>query len=61
MQDVFFALDVNGVPGIVASLSSDDYISFLGQNVDDLTFAFIAPLGAHEYGIGHRFNKNPRR
>jgi hypothetical protein len=33
----------------------------LGEHVNDLAFAFIAPLGAHEYGIRHRFNKNPRR
>jgi hypothetical protein len=52
---------MNRVAGVVASLSADDYVSLFGEYIDDLAFAFIAPLGAHEYGIGHRFNKNPRR
>src|SRR5918994_4666191 len=34
------------VPGVVAALEADDYLGTLRQQVDDLAFALIAPLGA---------------
>ena len=43
----------NGVAGVVASLAADDDIDSSGQDVDDLPFAFISPLGAYKNGVGH--------
>jgi hypothetical protein len=53
VQDVFFALDDNCVTGVVAALAADDDFGIIGEVVDDFSFAFIAPLGADENGIGH--------
>ena len=47
VQDVFLAFDVDGVAGVVAALRADHHVRLLGQHVNDLAFAFIAPLGAH--------------
>ena len=60
VQDVFLSLDVDRVAGVVAALRADHDVRLLGQHVDDLAFAFIAPLGADQNRIGHKFNKNPR-
>ncbi len=54
VQDVFFAAVNDGVPGVVAALGADDDVGVLGQDVDDLAFAFIAPLGADENRVCHR-------
>jgi hypothetical protein len=47
MQDVLFRSDVNGVAGVVSTLGANDDIGSLGENVDDFTLTFVAPLGAH--------------
>ena len=47
VQDIFLALDMDGMAGVVAALGADDDVRLLGQNINDLAFAFIAPLGAH--------------
>jgi hypothetical protein len=39
------------VPGVIPSLGTYDGIVFCSENIDDLAFAFISPLGAYEYGI----------
>src|SRR2546427_10564779 len=36
------------VTGIVAALIANDDVKALGQQIDDLAFAFIAPLGADD-------------
>ena len=46
MQDGLVALDDQRVAGVVAALKTDDEIGEFGEDVDDLAFAFIAPLGA---------------
>jgi hypothetical protein len=33
--------------GIIAALRADHYIRTLSQDVDNLAFAFVTPLGAH--------------
>ena len=53
MQDVFLAAVNNSVTGIIAPLAAHDDIGISRQHVDDLTFAFIAPLRADQDGIGH--------
>src|SRR5258705_8891480 len=41
--------------GIVAALEPHHHIGARGQPVDDLSFAFVAPLGADHCNIGHEF------
>ena len=41
-------------PGVIAALRADHDVGLLGQHVNDLAFAFIAPLGANQYRIGHK-------
>src|SRR5436190_9253057 len=60
VQYVLLTLDVDRVAGVISPLRADDYISLFGKNINNLAFAFIAPLGPHENGIRHIFKKNPR-
>jgi hypothetical protein len=46
VQDGLLAPDDQRVAGIVAALETDDGSDFLGEQIDDLALAFIAPLGA---------------
>src|ERR1700690_799215 len=39
--------------GVVAALETHHHIGTLGQPIDDLAFALVAPLGAHHGDIGH--------
>ena len=59
MQNIFLSFDVHRVPGVIPALGSNHDIRLLGQNVNDLAFAFIAPLGANENRIGHKSIKIP--
>jgi hypothetical protein len=45
--------DPDGVPGVVAARVTDDDIRLLGEHVNDLAFAFVAPLGANENRVCH--------
>src|SRR2546425_11468608 len=36
------------MPGVVTSLITDDDVEPLGEQIDNLAFAFIAPLGAYD-------------
>src|SRR5690606_38231294 len=47
-QDVFLPADHQRVAGIVATLETCDGRGFLGQQVDDLALALVAPLGADD-------------
>ena len=47
----------DGVAGVVAALAADDDVGLLGQNVDDLAFAFVAPLGADQNCVRHESEK----
>jgi hypothetical protein len=44
--------DDQGMAGIVATLEADDGIGAAGEPIDDLAFAFIAPLGADHGYVG---------
>ena len=44
--------DLHGVPGVVAALVARDDGERLGQQVDDLALALVAPLGADDDGRG---------
>ena len=46
--------DLNGVAGVVAALVTRDDIEVLGKQINNLAFAFIAPLGTDDYDdFGH--------
>ena len=47
MKDVLLVADHDGVPGVGAALAADDPLHLRGQQIDDLAFALIAPLDAH--------------
>ena len=49
LQDELLAGDDDGVAGVVAAGVAGDDVELLGQHVDDLAFAFVAPLGAEDY------------
>ena len=50
-EDGFFAVDHQCVTGIVATLKAHHTRDFIGQPIDDLALAFIAPLGADDDDI----------
>ena len=45
-----------GVAGVVAALEADHHIRTVGQPVDQLALALIAPLGADHGDIGHGYD-----
>ena len=53
-QLVFDIADDERVAGIGAALKAHDDIGALGQPVDDLALALVAPLGADDGDIAHR-------
>ncbi len=53
LQGVLLAIDDDGVSGVVAALVAHDVRVLLRQQVDDLCFALIAPLGSDDDGDGH--------
>ena len=53
-QLVCFTVDHQRMAGVVSALEADDDIGLLGQPVDDLAFAFVAPLRADNHHVGHR-------
>ena len=68
VQHGFPALDDDRVAGIIAAGVAHDDVRRFGEYVDDLAFAFVAPLGTDQNCVGHKFlqaapkiaNKNPR-
>lgn len=51
LEDLTIAND--RVPGVVAALKAHDHLDLLREQVGDLAFAFVAPLGAHDCYAGH--------
>ncbi len=43
----------DGVPGVVAALVAGDDVAALGEEVDHLALALVAPLGPDHHGGGH--------
>ncbi|MBA7687816.1 hypothetical protein ES703_96289 [subsurface metagenome] len=56
MENDLFPVDDDGVAGVVPSLIAGYDLEGRSQEVYDLAFAFISPLGAEYEQIGH---KNP--
>ena len=46
--DVLLAVDDQGMPGVGAAGPADDEARLLGQEVDDLPLALVAPLNADD-------------
>ena len=51
VQDELPAVDVDRVPGVVPALVTGDHGKIRRQQVDNLAFAFVAPLGAQHTHI----------
>ncbi len=45
--------DHDGVACVRAALVAAHDVGVLGEQVDDLALAFVAPLRAHDHGSGH--------
>ena len=45
--------DHDGVAGVVAALEAHHHVGAVGQPVDDLALALVAPLGADHRDVGH--------
>jgi hypothetical protein len=43
--------DDNGMACVCTAAVSDDEVGLFGENVDDFTFSFVAPLQSHDTGI----------
>jgi hypothetical protein len=55
MENKLFSTHNHGVSGIVAALKPDHEIGIFCQQINDLTLAFITPLGADYDYVGHLF------
>ena len=53
LQLVLLTAGYNGVTGIVAALAADNQIRLACENINKLTLAFVAPLGAENYLTWH--------
>ena len=51
MKDGFFAVHHKSMTGVIATLEADDDVSILGEEIDDLAFAFVPPLGPDHHDI----------
>src|SRR5437867_10572292 len=54
VQNVTAISKADGVTGVVSALVSRDAVEFLRQDIDDLTFSFVAPLHADDCEIHFR-------
>ena len=59
-QLVFDISDNEGVAGVVTALEAYHDIGALRQPIDDLTLAFVAPLGADDGDIAHSASPSVR-
>ena len=50
VEDEFFAVDDDGMAGVMAAGVAGHDMVALGEDVDDFAFAFVAPLGAEDDG-----------
>ena len=55
VQRVLFAVNNDGVSGVVSSVEFHDEVGVLAELVSGLAFAFVAPLGAEHDDGGHEY------
>jgi hypothetical protein len=53
MQDVLFVFYLYGMTGIVSSLETGHHVGTFCEQVDNLAFSLVTPLGADNYYISH--------
>ena len=53
MEDVLLAFDDQGMSGVVSALEADYVLGSGGKQVNDFSFAFVAPLSSYYDHIGH--------
>ena len=53
MQRVTIVADDDGVACVGAALEASDDIELLAEKIDQLAFALVAPLGAHDRDVWH--------
>ncbi len=53
MENGFFAIDDQGVAGVVAALKAHHDIRLMGEKVDYFTLAFIPPLRSDDRDVCH--------
>jgi hypothetical protein len=51
MESEFFVADDNGMAGVGAAAIADHNIIFFGKDINNFTFAFIAPLQSYNTDI----------
>jgi hypothetical protein len=59
-QHELLAVDIHGMPGVVSPLVSGHDVEVWSEEVDDLAFAFIAPLRAENCEIHKLVVTDPR-
>jgi hypothetical protein len=47
VQDVLLLTDDDRVAGVIPALATDNDVGFVREEVDDLSFSFVTPLGAN--------------
>jgi hypothetical protein len=53
MADHLLAFDDHCVSGVVAALEPHDEVGVFRQQIDNLPFSFIPPLGSDDHDVGH--------
>ena len=53
LEDELLVTDADGVTGVMSPLIAGDDIEMGRQQVDDLPFSLVSPLGSDHYQIGH--------
>ncbi len=53
MQHILLPLDHQGMPGVMSALKPHDAVGGLSQQIDNLPFSLITPLGSHHNDVGH--------
>ena len=56
MEDEFLSVHDDRMACVVAALETDDRIGVLAEDVDDLSFSLVTPLGADYYSTWHFFH-----
>jgi len=59
MENGFFTVDYKSMASVVATLVANHIFSAFSQKIDDLSFAFVTPLGAQYDDVVTHFSKSP--
>ncbi|VEC61297.1 Uncharacterised protein [Klebsiella aerogenes] len=59
MENGFFTVDYESMAGVVTTLVAHNIFSPFSQEIDDLPFTFVTPLGAQYDDVVTHFSKSP--